>query len=352
MREGLNRMTKTKDMVHIDGSRGEGGGQVLRSALSLSAITGRPFHMTNIRAGRKRPGLGRQHLTCVEAVATICNAEVTGDLIGSQEVRFHPKKIGHGEFEFSIGTAGSTSLVLQSVLYPLLHASGRSSLVLNGGTHNPMAPPSTYLIKTLFPLLGRMGADVTLTIKRYGFYPAGGGTVKVTVQPCKLQPLVLRDRGKLLHLKVEALVSGIPEAIAEREIETVSRLLSIPDSETSIRSIRKPAGPGNVVTVTATHANVTEQFFGFGEKRRRAEAVASGVANQAKNYLEQEAPAGEYLADQLLLPVALAGSGSYRVTRLSEHTRTNRDVLQKFLDVDIRFVENAFSFDIRVDTTG
>src|SRR6267142_5916698 len=183
----------------IDGARGEGGGQVLRTSLALSLLTGEPLKIVNIRAGRKRPGLLRQHLCALKLAAEVGHAEVEGAETGSREVVFRPREVAPSHYEISVGTAGSTSLVLQTVLPALLTAKGPTSLVLEGGTHNPLAPPYDFLVRAFLPLINRMGPVIEVQLDRPGFYPAGGGRMRVSIQPTtRLQPLELRERGNVL----------------------------------------------------------------------------------------------------------------------------------------------------------
>src|SRR5262245_55571056 len=185
-------------MITIDGSFGEGGGQILRTSLALSLVTGKPFRIENIRAGRKNPGLLRQHLTAVNAAASIGQAEITGASIGSTLLTIAPSKITHGNYHFAVGTAGSSTLVLQTVLPALLIADGPTRLTIEGGTHNPFAPPFDFLARAFLPLLTRMGVNVNANLDRYGFYPAGGGRIEITISPTgKLLPLVLESRGEI-----------------------------------------------------------------------------------------------------------------------------------------------------------
>jgi RNA 3'-terminal phosphate cyclase (ATP) len=170
-------------VIEIDGSFGEGGGQILRSSLALAIVTGQPVRLSNIRAGRRKPGLMRQHLTAVNAAAAICGATVDGERIGATELTFTPGAVRAGEYQFSIGTAGSTTLVLQTVLLPLLTAGGPSRIVLEGGTHNPFAPPFDFLERAYLPLINRMGPNVRATLERPGFYPAGGGRIAIEIEP-------------------------------------------------------------------------------------------------------------------------------------------------------------------------
>lgn len=319
------------EIIHIDGAQGEGGGQVLRTALTLSLITGRPFRIDRIRAGRAKPGLLRQHLTAVEAAAAVGGARTDGAVAGSQSLEFHPQGISPGDYRFAIGTAGSCTLVLQTILPALLRAAGPSRIRLSGGTHNPHAPPADFLARAFLPLLVRMGAQVTLRLLRHGFYPAGGGEIEVAIEPAaELRPLILEERGALLERRAEALVAAVPFHVAERELETVRRRLGWRADELHPVGLRNDQGPGNVLMLTLVHEGITEVFTGFGERRTSAERVAEGVCRQAADYLESGAAVGPHLADQLLLPLALAG-GHFTTMEPTLHTRTNLAVIGRFL---------------------
>ncbi|HLG14189.1 MAG TPA: RNA 3'-terminal phosphate cyclase [Blastocatellia bacterium] len=323
-------------MITIDGSFGEGGGQILRSALALSLVTGKPFRIEKIRAGRKNPGLLRQHLTAVNAATQVSRAEVTGAAIGSRELTFAPGSVESGEYALAVGTAGSTTLVLQTVLPALLVASGKSTLTLEGGTHNPFAPPFDFLEKAFLPLVNRMGPRVRAELERPGFYPAGGGKINVTVQPAPaLNRLDLLSRGEVKAKRARAVVASLPLSIAERELKVITQKMSWPREWTRAVSVEGSRGPGNVVTIELECEQVTEVFTGFGERGVRAEAVAEKAVQQARRYLASEAAVGEYLADQLLIPMAMAGGGSFTTGPLSRHTMTNIEVISKFLDVAI-----------------
>lgn len=330
-------------MLTIDGSMGEGGGQILRSALGLSLVTGTPFRIENIRAKRKNPGLMRQHLTCVQAAARIGCAKVDGDDVGSQSLTFEPGGIEPGEYHFAIGTAGSTSLVLQAVLPALLVARGASKVAIEGGTHNPWCPPFDFLVHAFLPLLARMGADVEIELERPGFYPAGGGQIVATVQPVHadrgLKPLHLLERGETKSRQAIAYVANLPQNIADRELEVIGRKLEFERDELIRKAIPESRGPGNIVTVIIECEHVTEVFTGFGELGKPAENVAGEAVHHAKDYLKSDVPVGRYLADQLLLPMAMAGEGSFRALPLSRHSRTNIQVIEMFLPVKVQHDE-------------
>jgi RNA 3'-terminal phosphate cyclase (ATP) len=323
-------------MLTIDGSHNEGGGQILRTSLALSLCTRTPFRIEKIRAGRKQPGLQRQHLAAVRAAAQVGKAEVSGDDLGSQQLTFSPKDIVPGGYKFSVGTAGSTTLILQTVLPALMLAPKPSFLTLEGGTHNTAAPPYDFLAKTFVPLLNRLGPRVQMELITAGFYPAGGGVMKVTIQPpAELHPLELTQRGEPRGRAARALVANLPRNIAERELAVVAEKLSWPPSSLKIETVSS-RGPGNVVLLEVESENITEVFTGFGERGVRAETVAENVVLEARRYLASEGAVGERLADQLLLPIALAKGGVFTTLPPTRHTRTNIDTIGQFLSTKIR----------------
>ena len=318
-------------MITIDGSAGEGGGQVLRSSLALSILTGQDLRIIKIRANRRRGGLLRQHLTGLRAAAAISGAEVVGDQLKSAEVTFRPGAVRPGEYSFAIGTAGSANLVLQTILPALMLADGTSLLTLEGGTHNDKSPPFHYLRDAFLPQLGKLGPKVELQLDRWGFYPAGGGEISAEISPSKsIGVLDLNERGALLGIDATAVVSALPAKIGRRELRTLGETL---DCAGEIIEVEDPRGPGNVLMVTVRHENVTEVFTGFGEKGVTAEHVARRVAAEVNDYLDSGVPVGEHLADQLLIPMALAGAGSFVTSEPSLHTTTNIEVIQQFVGV-------------------
>ncbi len=322
-------------MIQIDGSAGEGGGQILRSALGLSLVSGRPFHITNIRQKRKKPGLMRQHLTSVLAAAEVGSARVEGAFIGSTELVFRPGTIRHGDFHFAIGTAGSCTLVLQTILPALIRAGGPSNLVLEGGTHNPMAPPFDFLQSSFLPILSRMGVAVTAELERPGFYPAGGGRIAVSIEPSgTLSPLQLTDRSHS-HISARAVCAQLPLHIAQRELGVVQEKLGA--KEQYLEAVRlEDHGPGNVISIFMHGLELVETFTGFGQKNVSAEKVALRVVREVKRYLDSGVPVGKYLADQLLVPMALAGSGRFLTGGPTNHTLTNIETIQRFLDISFQ----------------
>lgn len=328
-------------MLKIDGSHGEGGGQIVRTSLAMALVTGTPVTIAKIRAGRKQPGLKRQHLVAVEAAQQVGAARVKGAKLSSRKLVFEPTGVFPGKYHFKIDTAGSSSLVLQTVLPALLSADGPSTLVIEGGTHNSMAPPFEALAHAYLPLVARMGPQVRIKLEQHGFYPVGKGRVLVEIEPApRLAGFDLLDRGALVARRIESLVARLPAHIGNRECETIAAALKWPASVGLVNEITNSAGPGNAVLVTLRYEHITEVFTGFGQRGVPAEKVAAGVAEEVARYLASDVPVGEHLADQLMLPLALSaagggGGGSYRTLDLSGHSKTHIDVLQTFLPVSI-----------------
>ena len=323
------------DWITIDGSEGEGGGQMLRTALALSLATGRAFRIEKIRAKRSKPGLLRQHLTAVGAAAAVGAARVTGDDPGSQNLSFAPSAVRAGDYHWTVGTAGSATLVLQSVLPALLTAKTSSRLTLEGGTHNPHAPPFDFLASTFVPILRRMGASVEVRLEQHGFYPAGGGRFTVVIEPGPaLGRLSLLERGDV-RIHARALVAMLHEAIARRELTVVRERLGLDHSAARVETVRASTGPGNVVLIVIESPTVTEVVTGFGEKGVPAETIAGDACDAAQAYLAADVPVGSHLADQLLIPMALGGGGAFRTVTPSSHTVTNAGVIRRFIDVPI-----------------
>lgn len=322
-------------MIRIDGSAGEGGGQMLRSALSLSLVTGKALRMENIRAKRERPGLLRQHLTAVLAACEIATAQVEGATLGSKALTFTPGSVQSGNYHFAIGTAGSGTLVLQTILPALMTASGRSEITIEGGTHNMQAPPLDFLQKAFLPVVNRLGPKIEIRLEKYGFYPAGGGRFIATIEPCEqLSTIQLLERGEIERRSAVTIVANLPRSIAQREIDTIVKLLNWDAQSTQIVETRNSIGPGNIVQIELTSTNVTEVFCGFGRIGASAESVASEAAEAVRSYLVSGAAVGEHLTDQLLLPFALAGGGAFTAEKLNLHSRTNMEIIRSFLPVE------------------
>lgn len=330
-------------MITIDGSLGEGGGQVLRTALSLAMITGEPLTITKIRAGRRKPGLMRQHLTAVRAAAEVCGADIAGDETGSTELEFRPGAVKHGVYRFAVGTAGSATLVLQTVLPALMAREGQSNLTLEGGTHNPLAPPYDFLERAFLPLLEKMGVKTASRLYRHGFYPAGGGRFTLDVTGGKLNPVTIARRGERPEITARCLYFGLSKTIPEREAAVLGSRLPGLAGPVEVRQVDS-AGPGNAVVVDVadpSDGGVREVFTAFAERGVSAERVAENAAREAMEYAAAKAAVARHLADQLLLPMALAGGGEFTTLTPSRHTLTNIEVIKHFLPVAFEVRESG-----------
>jgi RNA 3'-terminal phosphate cyclase (ATP) len=318
-------------MLIIDGSQGEGGGQILRTALALSLCLNIPFKIINIRIGRTRPGLQPQHLAAVHSAAEIATATLEGAELHSKELSFLPGQVHPGEYRFDIGTAGSTSLVLQTILPALMLGTQPSKLLIIGGTHNPLAPTYEFLNFAFLPLINRMGPTIHTELVRPGFYPRGGGQLHVTIQPTyQLQPLHIEQRGMIIRQYARILSAHLPHHIAKREWNVIQEQLRYRDDQRELIYDDSAFSPGNVVSLILQSQNLCEVFTSLGEPGLPAEQVAQTAVNALKQYLNHGIPVDRHLADQLLLPMALAGSGSFHTTLPSTHARTNMEVIAMF----------------------
>ncbi len=325
-----------REGVDIDGSRGEGGGQILRTSLALSAITGRPITMRNIRAGRAKPGLRRQHVACVEALAKVCGATVHGAKVDSKYLELIPGPITGGDLAIDIGTSGSTTLVVQTVLIPAISSGLPLRATIRGGTHNPMAPPFEFLERVFLPHLRAMGAGVTLALDEHGFVGDRGGALgqlTLEVTGGALRPIELLEAGEVTNIHAAAIVSRLPTHVADRELAIIRA--RFPQASCEVREVRA-GSTGNVVIIEIERAHGRELITGFGEKGVRAELVAERACDEAAAFIAANVPVGEHLADQLLLPLALAGGGRFRCAPLSLHATTNIETIGLFLDVPVK----------------
>lgn len=335
-------------MIELDGAAGEGGGQILRSSLALSLCTGQPMKIRRIRARRPKPGLMRQHLACVNAAVAISDSKAEGAELGSQELVFEPGTVRPGDYTFNVGTAGSCSLVLQMILPPLMMAQSTSRVVLGGGTHNPMAPPFHFLERCFAPLLGRLGVGLALELRRLGFYPAGGGefSALITPAPGGLAPFDLIERGALRGACAECLAPGLPSRVASRELEAVGRLLGWTPEQLITPAVRQNEGPGNALMATLVHEHVTELVTAFGEKGVSSESVAASLSREVQAFQCAAGALGPHLADQWMLPLALAVVGtkkpaSFTCTEMTDHATTNIGVIEAFLPVEFGVAESG-----------
>ena len=330
------------EYITVDGAAGEGGGQLLRASLALSMALGRPFRMVNIRAKRPKPGLKRQHLTCLHAAQAICGAKITGDAINSLAISFVPGPVRPGDHHFDIGSGGSCTLVLQAIVPPLLTASASSRLTVTGGTHVPHAPPFEFLRDTLFPWLKKLGPRLAATMDRPGFMQVGGGSITVAIEPVSaLMALEANACGAFIgasgHIRAYNLHAGVGErecaALQEEKFATLGLAADNILMETPSRAVE---GPGNVVLVTVRRESGMTVCTGIGQRDVKAESVARQAANRAMAFLQAEVPVEQHLADQLLVPLALAGGGSFLTEKPSLHTRTCMELLPLFTDIKAR----------------
>lgn len=334
-----NILAKLPTTIQIDGSQGEGGGQILRTALALSMITGQAFELINIRAGRKKSGLMRQHLVCVQASQQISQAYIEGAELHSQRLYFAPQHVQSGKYQFQIGSAGSTTLVLQTLLPALLLQNEASELTISGGTHNPLAPTADFIEHCFLPCLKKLGIGVDFTLNKAGFFPIGAGEIQVTIQPwLNREKLDLLDSGSLQTIEAFAAVLNLSEEaqISQRELATLNKRLTL-NSQQPFHL--KGISQGNTVYVKVEHQHHTQLFTALGEMRKSAEQIANSLAEDVKYYLNSKAAVDEYLADQLLLPLALGQGGRFTAQCISEHTRTQAAMIEKFIDCNIEFIE-------------
>lgn len=325
-------------MLEIDASYGEGGGQLLRTAVALAAITGTPVRLQQIRAGRDKPGLAPQHLAAVRAVATLCGAQVEGLALGSQALDFAPGPIVAGEFHFDIGTAGSITLLLQALLPVLLRAPGPSQVTVTGGTDVRAAPPLDYFAHVLLPLLHSMGVRVRLDLRRRGYYPRGGGEVGLGVAPARLQPLQIDCCGELAALHGLAHVAHLPLDIAVRM--RTAALQKLADLGRPVHIETHALGPGQAVGAGGAivlWAKTRHSMLGAGrvaERGLRAELLGESAATELQADLAGGAAVDVHAADQLLIYAALAvGDSRFTVRELSRHAQTAMWLIGRFLPI-------------------
>ena len=326
-------------MIELDGSFGEGGGQILRTALTLSLVTGKPFHLRNVRAGRARPGLQPQHLMCVRAAATIGGAEVRGASLHSTELTFEPGPVTPGNYHFAIGTAGAVGLVVHTLYLPLaLRIEAPSEITLVGGTHVPTSPCFHFLDVTWRAYLEHLGMRVKLRMRRPGFYPRGGGVVEAHVQPCpRLRGVVFPDRQETRKVTGFSAVAGLPEHIAARQARRASARLMAAGLQAALEQEVWEDGPGTVLGLVLDTGFVPTLFFGLGARGKPAERVADEAVDELLACRGAASGAVDaHSADQLLLPLALAeGPSAFTTVAVTSHLLTNLAVIRRFVDRDI-----------------
>lgn len=332
----------------IDGSQGEGGGQILRTGMALSLLTGYGLQLVNIRARRDEPGLRPQHIAAIEAVAMIGQAHVTGAELGSTQITFEPGPITHGHYELAVPDGGSATLVLQAILWPLMLVPGYSHIELIGGTHTPDAPTFDYLERVYFPQVQAMGGQIQAALERPGFRDRGGGKFQVGVRGGNpLHRIELLHRGEITRRLARGVVSQLPINIARRELVVVQRFLDWPWTE--LQKVEVEAdGVANVLSLEVEHACGVSMLTGFGSKGLPSEELAESLVRDLQELIDADAPVDRHLADQLLLPMALAGGGAFRTTEPTLHTSTTAWLIQRFLAVEIA-IRREGQLDYRVD---
>jgi RNA 3'-terminal phosphate cyclase (ATP) len=322
-------------MIEIDGAEGEGGGQMVRTSLALSLITGKAFHLYRLRAGRAKPGLHAQHLASVRAAATIGQARLEGAALRSSDLVFEPGTVQPGNYHFDIGTAGTTALVLHTVYLPLALALGPSTVTIEGGTHVRTAPSFHFLAITWQAYLRRIGLDIDVTMRRPGFYPRGGGAIEANIKPWRQREgLNIATLTRPLRARCLSAVAGLPEHILHRQADRARAGLHQLGLDTDVYEESWPGGPGTMLGIELPTAPAPTFLFTVGERGKRAERVADEAVAQVAAFLKAEPPGiDEHSADQLVLPLALSPQpSSFPVAAVSSHLLTNVAVIQRFLE--------------------
>jgi len=328
-------------IVKIDGSYGEGGGQILRTALTLSALTGRPLEVFNVRIGRKEPGLKPQHLISARSLAEVTRGRLQHDELNSSILRFFPGRIKHGTYSFDVSSvkasAGATGLIFQTLAPALSFANESSDIVIIGGTHVPWSPPADYLQEIFIPAIANMGVDIHIAIPKFGFYPIGGGEIDIAVKPCArpLKSVRIVERGKSKKLTIISAVANLPLSIAERQRDRALKRIS--NFKMQIQSEIKEvpsSGKGTFLFIMAEFENVKAGFIGLGAIGKRAEKVADEAVDALLQYLNGNGALDPHLADQIVLYAALAqGQSMFTTTRITNHLLSNIWVIEQFLPV-------------------
>ena len=331
----INKRGTRDKIIKIDGSFGEGGGQILRSALALSTMTKRPFEMFNIRAGRKKPGLAPQHLQCVRAMVSVCNGDVSGAHIGSLNLKFYPGAVSNGDYSFNIGTAGSVSLVMQTIFLPLSFYCGVSTVTIKGGTHVPFSPCFHYIKEQWLFFMNRMGFNADVKMVRAGFFPKGGGEINVFFKDAgKVDPLILINRGELVGIRGISAVGNLEMDIAKRQKrQGVKRLSDMGiDIMPEISIISMPAiGKGTIFMLICEFTNSRCCYFGLGAIGKPAEKVADEACDGLRDFLESGGAIDEHLADQVILPLSFAdGMSRFTTSKITRHLLTNAEIIKMF----------------------
>ena len=335
-------MTSTEKIRRIDGSYGEGGGQILRSSLALASLLKQPIEIFNIRKGRSKPGLAPQHLTAVSASRRITSAELEGALLESQSLKFTPNEVTPGDYYFDVAelkrSAGSTSLVFQTLLLPLSFTSKASTLILKGGTHVPFSPPFDYLQEAFLPTLRKLGIHCDAEIRKWGYYPVGGGEVFFEIEPASgIGPIEIEEPGRLKEISVLSAVSNLPDHIAQRQAKAASDFLKKMGLKPAVKTKTVLSSrEGTYVFILAEFERVFAGFSSLGQRGKPAEKVALEACELFKEYWDSRCAFEPHLADQIILYLALGkGESRFTVSKITQHLLTNAWVVRQFLPVEI-----------------
>jgi len=336
------------ETVFVDGSTGEGGGQILRTSLALTCITGKSLHIENIRAARRNPGLAKQHLSCVQAACQICNGKCQGATQGSRVLDFQPGVVRGGDFHFDIGSAGSATLVSQTVLPALFLADKPSTITVTGGTHNPLAPPFDFFCETFLPTIATAGFLCNCKLIKHGFFPAGGGKITFDIRPWQeqsLQTINLCQSSRKFQINARIYTAKLPTHIAQRQQKLLLQ------SKLDIKNVEHVEvtdsdGPGNCAMIRLCGSSHTTVFTAFGMRGKSSQNVISEVVNLVEDFLGSNAAIDRFLADQLLVYMAIAKAGCYTTNELSPHLLTNIEVIKKFLTVDFQIDKDKGTYKV------
>ena len=326
------------ETVFIDGSMGEGGGQILRTSLTLACITDRNLRIEKIRAARRKPGLAKQHLICVRAAREICDGQCEGAAIGSQVLDFQPGPIHGGNFTFDIGSAGSATLVIQTILPALFLADEPSTVTVTGGTHNPWAPPFDFLAETFLPAIGTAGFDADCKLVKHGFFPAGGGKITLNVRPrhrIPNQSINLCQAAENVQIHARIYTAKLPDHIAQRQKKLLNQS-KLKFTNIEHIEVTDSNGPGNCIMLRICNSHRTTVFTAFGQKGKPSEKVVGEVVSLAEDFLPSNAGIDRFLADQLLIYMAITKTGCYTTNELTTHLTTNIETIKKFMPVNFK----------------
>jgi len=329
-------MGNKMETVHIDGSAGEGGGQILRTSLALSCITGRGLRMEKIRAARRNPGLAKQHLSCVRAACKISHGRCKGDALGSGVLDFQPGPVRSGDYHFDIGSAGSASLVAQTVMPALFGAYKPSRVTVTGGTHNPWAPPYDFLSETFGPAIASAGFRARCKLIRHGFFPAGGGKMTFAIEPREEQQsgtIDLCERSAQPKLKAAIYTAKLPPNVAERQQKLLQKS-HLEFEEIEHIEVEDSPGPGNCAMIRVCSVRGTTVFTSFGQRGKPSQKVIGELIDMTRSFLASGAAVDVHLADQLLIYMAISQAGEFITNKISNHLTTNIEVIKRFLPVE------------------